>query len=400
MSLKFLGKTTLVTLALMCALDAWLSLAHPLANLPTVGLDRSEIFNAVRAYRQRTKSPDIVLLGSSLVTAPFMQAEAELKQAPVARMTERESVAFQNCLASRLGLSPDVFCLAVGGEMVSDAYLIARNEIFSSRPPAAIVYGIAPRDFQDNLLRDLVSTQPFQLLSDVGDLRGMLSSETVSFERKMSLCLERVWALWRYRSDIRTYFSLRAKKVMEATMPWIVFDKYGETLDLKPRKRGWFPEEAKGVLRAWPGVALDHLSAEATMEEYRRRYNPVNAELIAEENTYLRRFLHLCKEKGVAVLMVNMPLSAANKKLMAPGFYDDYLRCLSLECSKCGVEFVNLDDHRFDKADNFVDTVHLTPQVSHKFLEALADVFAGCRVAQALSKDDAALAIDGHNRAY
>jgi hypothetical protein len=179
---------------------------------------------------------------------------------------------------------------------------------------------------------------------------------------------------------------LRLKKLMESCLPYVVFDKYDNQHQLKPRKRGQFPEEAKGQPRAFPGAALDHLPAEQTHNEYFWRYNPLSASQVRIQSHYLDRLLQLCRQQGIAVVLVNMPLSRDNHSIMPSGLYNLYQETLKAACRKYGVKLVNLNQKPWNQSRNFVDTVHLTPEISHAFLTALVD---------SLDKTQAAIALKG-----
>lgn len=370
----------------LAAVDAWLILAHPLANLPIAGLDRGEAYSALRSYARETSPPDVVLLGSSVVTAPVMQSEAIALGQPFPRMTYRRSTVLERDLGRDLGSEPRVFCLASGGQMVSDAYLVAREMLQVQRPPVAIVYGIAPRDFQDNLLMGIDCTEVFQALAHLDDASTLLNSPKLTFDRKMAIVMSRMWALWRYRADLRTYITLRIKKTMEATLPYVVFDKLGPDGKIKPQRKGQYPEEARGTLKAWPNVALEHLTPEQTKNEYFLRYNPMTPDMVATEKDYLDRLLSLCNQKGVPILLVNMPLSAENMSLMPKGLYAQYLDTVKQACSKYDIDFVDMNSKPWNDSTNFVDTVHLLPSTSAGFLSALSEEIARSRIAVAVKK--------------
>jgi hypothetical protein len=394
---SFFISTTICVCALVIVLDLWLNLGHPLAHAPTASLDRGEIFTATQEYKKVAKAPDVVLLGSSLVTAPVMQADAILANQPISRFSQRNCEFLEAALAKKLdshdpSTSPKIFCLAVGGEMVSDAYLIVKH-VLDNKTPSAIIYGIAPRDFQDNIMPGVQSSETFHVLARVNDLPDLFQTANLTWEQKTNIFLERVWGLWRYHADIKTYLTLRAKKLLEACLPWVMFDKYGETLELKPRKRGQFPEEAIGVLQAFPNVAVEHTSAEAARFEYIRRYNPPNQKMIDAEFEYLQKLLALCSQRGTPVLLINMPLSQFNKSLMPKEFYTAYLNRLGSLSKAYDAEFVDLNKNPWDAEANFADTVHLSPAVSQKFLDQVAAVAAQSSVSIAIRKSNQSIAV-------
>lgn len=155
-------------------------------------------------------------------------------------------------------------------------------------------------------------------------------------------------------------------------------------MQVRIRRDGWFPEEALGTPPAVPGYAVEHTPEKQVTYEYIRRYNPIEPKFIDAEFGYLNKLFQLCNEKGVSLVVVNMPLSAFNKKLMAKGYYDEYMSRMKNACAQVGADFIDLNTTDWDQAGNFVDSVHLKPEVSQKFLETLADV---------VSKSQAAIAI-------
>lgn len=371
-------------LALVVAFDFWLATAHPLAKAPVASIDRSEIFQSARSYEQAAGAPDVVLFGSSLMTAPVLQSEALYLGKPIPKFVHRRVHVLEESLARSLGRTPEVFCLAAGGEMASDAYLITKNLLRGAKQPIAIIYGVAPRDFQDNLVPDPEATPVFQSLATVSDLPERMTTPPVKLQKKLEVTLGRLCSLWRYRNDLRVYLTLRLKKFMERTMPWVCFEKYDDKHVLRVAKRGLYPEEAAGEPTAWPGVALDHLSPKDMLADYNLRYNPVSPRAFDLQFAYFEKFLKLTRERGIAVLIVNMPLSTANKRLMPPHFLDAFRSRCELLCKQYDVDFADLNRQPWDDCGNFVDTVHLEPRLSAHFLDEMSAIASRSQVALAL----------------
>lgn len=374
------------SIALLLVADLWLALAHPLAFVPVATTERGEVFNATASIQEEIKqggSPYVLLLGSSLMVAPVVQAEASELNRPVKRFFERRSSLLEKLInepypGETLGADGrsqervSVYNMAVGGEMGSDAYLIARHFLKSGNPPVAIIYGVSPRDFQDNLMPGVASSQTFQVMGELSDIPEIARLENLSWETTSDAALGRVWRLWRSRADLKLYLGLMSKKWLERACPFIVFEKYGETLELKAQRRGQFPEEARGTPLAYPGYAIDHSDGEATRNRYLRSYNPVNERMVDTQFTYFDKFLRLANSSNVSVLVVNMPLSMQNKALLQKGFYGEYLDRVKRLCAAGDVEFRDYNNSLWDKNSNFVDTVHLTSRASKPFLRDLA----------------------------
>jgi hypothetical protein len=339
----------------------WLRFAHPLAHVPTVSLDRSEIASAVPAYLkelgQDHPSSQMVFLGSSLVVAPLMQAEANYSKKNIEWFFNRRSSYFEHLINKSATGDVKVYSLAVGGEMASDAYWILKNVLLKEKyAPREIIYGIAPRDVQDNLLPAISASETFQTLGSISDLPQLFNVYGMSWEQKLNASLDRVWALWRYHSDIKTYLKLRAKKMIAHLLP----DQM-EQHKYKP-----FAEEAIGTPQVLPGSALPHTSREKTIDEF----------------YYLRELIELCTQNRIKLTVVNMPLSAQNMALIPPGFYKEYLDSVKNDCLKARVVFIDLNTDSWRKDSNYADTVHLNSDVSQDFVADIAAAVAQSEIPQ------------------
>jgi hypothetical protein len=88
---------------------------------------------------------------------------------------------------------------------------------------------------------------------------------------------------------------------------------------------------------------------------------------------YLEKFLSFCDQQGIEVVMVNMPLTSDNLKLLSPGAYDLYKRTVSALSLQYHSQFIDMQDTtRFDKS-LYCDTAHMTGAGGVKFFKTLAD---------------------------
>lgn len=361
-----------LALLAVLAVDFWLGSAHPLTKATTQGLDRSETFSTACVYQKQEQAPDVVLLGSSLVVAPVMQAEALHLGKPFPRFLYRNSEYLSSALGKTVDATPSVFCFAVAGEAVSDAYLITKHILKSEKKPRLIVYGIAPRDFQDNTCPGVYSTEAFNVLADLNDVMAASQRNKLPFDRTADLALSKVSALWKYRADVRLYANLRMKKTMERFLPWVVFEKYDASGNLAVCKKGQFPEEAIGTIQAFPNLAMENAGNIKTIQQYIRRYRPENPAAVNEQFSFLRQLISRCKHDGVELLLVNMPLSKTNIDLLPDGFYQRYISRLTQECQHNEIKLVDLAGGAYLSEEIYTDTVHMKPAVSQKFMDLLA----------------------------
>lgn len=390
----------LAALCLLGAVEGWLALAHPLARLPVATIEQGEAFNSIADIKKETGNikndePYVVLLGSSLMVAPVVQAESQYRKRPLKRFFERRATLCENELGSQLTrlygkqhkVPIRIYNAAVGGGMASDDFFVARELLQSKKAPAALVCGVAPRDFQDNLVPGTYSTSSFQVFADVSDLGRIFADKNLTQEKKFDVALGRFSRLWRNRSEVKSYFGLLSKKTIEKVCPFILFEKYGPTLVLSRQKTGVFPEEVHGTPMAYPGYAIDHYDSIKTTQQYVRSYHPINKKMVDEQFAYFNQMLDMSRKKNVDLMVVNMPLSRANKELIPPEYYADYLNRLKTACAARDIQFIDYNNAAWDENSNFIDTVHIRPEKSLAFVETLMKAVADSPLSLAVSTD-------------
>ncbi len=407
-----------LALVLVAAIDVLVGVSHPLAAINTVNTEKAEPYNAVVSVKRAMQqdqceqkeavnataggvSRPVLLLGSSLVVAPALQCEAIFTGKEFKRFHQRRLTSFENYLERSLvkeaGSSANAnssfvrsYCLAMGGQMASDAFFVAKEVLPASSDATAgtsIVYGIAPRDFQDNLFPRIDASPIFRIFAKAADLPQLFHSEpTMTSVDRTSACGERLSSLYRYRSDWQNLFAIRAKRAIEKCLPFVVFDKYYDTLALKPQKKGLLPGEAIGTPMVVPNCAVDHADWQTTEEEYKRRYTPVQSSRAEAQFDYFEKLLRLCQERKVNLMVVNMPLSQDNMKALPKSFYKQYLSHAEQLCNQYGVEFVDLNQGQWTNNSNFVDSVHLKPENSTAFMQKLAKLTAASNLSLALKR--------------
>ena len=70
-------------MCLLFALDACYSLARPEGKEDHFQLDQCDVLNVLKAYRDEPNTPDLALLGSSLIEVPSIEAAAIAAKKPV-----------------------------------------------------------------------------------------------------------------------------------------------------------------------------------------------------------------------------------------------------------------------------------------------------------------------------
>jgi hypothetical protein len=391
-SKKYLS-TALVAASLLLATDAFYSLAHTSNKEDRFRLDSCDVLNVLKAYRDEAKTPDVALLGSSLIEVPSIEAAAIAANKPVDRLTHHRCDYLEKELGNQLGTKPTVVSLAVGGEMVSDAFLLAKRLFVGARAPRAIIYGIGPRDFQDNLMPGINSSDTFKLLSAIDDVPDLWQAKQLSPESKLALTIENLSGLCGNRSQLA---SATNQSITNTMAP--LFPQMKKSWSEAPTKTALSGARAKttniqtfigGMIS--PGEAVWHPDDEYMLQNYLSRYNPVAPEQIKTQLSYFERLIRLCRERKTPLMIVNMPLGETNRKVMAPGFYEKYLSDTQKICREQGVPYVDLNIASLNSKENFLDTVHLNPTGSAKFFSTMSKIIDPA-VVVALTQENKSLA--------
>lgn len=389
-SRKFFS-SAIVAVSLLFALDACYSLARPQSKEDRFQLDQCDVLNVLQAYRSEPKAPDVALLGSSLIEVPNIEAAAIAANKPVDRLTHHRCDYLENELASQVGYKPTVVSLAVGGEMVSDAYLLSKRLLVGPRAPRAIIYGIGPRDFQDNLMPGVDSSDTFKLLSAADDLPDLLLSQQLSPETKLTLTMENLSGFWGNRTQLASFTN---QALTDTVTPF--FPDMKRSLADAPKKTDVRTFIA-GMIA--PGQAVWHPDDEYMLQNYLSRYNPIAPVQIETQLGYFRRLIQLCKERKIPIMIANMPLGDINRKVMAPGFYEKYLVDTQKICREQNVPYVDLNVAPLASKENFLDTVHLNPTGSALMFSMMSNQIDPT-VSVALQQADKALATTKASETY
>ena len=109
----------------------------------------------------------------------------------------------------------------------------------------------------------------------------------------------------------------------------------------------------------------------SSIAEYKRRYRTVGERDRSVQIGFLKRLLATCHERGIKVIVVNMPLSPDNRNLLPPGFYRQFRQDIAQLVVGPDVRFLDLGESpEFTKGD-YWDTAHLEHGGGYKVLQHL-----------------------------
>ncbi len=358
----FFQSAGLLAIASFIALNASFSLGSALSASSTKALDQNGVLqtidSAVQQYRQTDRS-DIVLLGSSLIMSPVWTADFHKYKQVGDFYRHHHSYLLEEKLQKTWGRAAKVFSFAVPGAMVSDMNLIVSKMLIGDKKPSLVVYGVAPRDFMDDLAGGETKTPTFQRLGEVSDLnRENFASSTI--DEKLDLVFNRVFYLFgkrlRYQAKTDAFMRKIAKQAKQPSADQFM---------------------AVNNLNTCPLLQDKKILWQKSLDEYRMRYQRFNQQQFKKQEQFLKDMLTTCNKNDMQVLLVNMPLTQTNLSLMPEGLYEKYCTMLRsvVENSKSSknskIALLDLNEDLYSD-DCFYDTVHLNEVGSEAFLSSLS----------------------------
>ena len=371
----------LIALTIFCALNAllWQFFAvekHPVRG---IGVDtaRDNMWSgtgsvdvAVDEYAALPQRPTVVLLGSSLMMNTFWLMDRLVNPSLPDVFHYRGSFTLERQLAASGLPEQRVFNLASAGQMISDSYIWANEFLQGEKKPKVVILGIAPRDFYDADLPAIMATMTFKRLVGLEN-----------FDRYAPVFLPR----WQDKVDF-----VAAHTCYFYGMRWRLQHETVRAMRQLCMASGLSPRQAKppsltdDTQLRQAGFLLEALDAQRwsnSLKEYRGRYHNIDKQDLSVQMGFLGKLLNLCHDRGIKVVLVNMPLSRENRALMPAGFYQQFrARINSIVEQRTAVQYIDLGDANGFGRPDYWDTVHLNDQGGHKLIEQLkAAVVAAAR---------------------
>lgn len=358
-----------ITFFFLVVIDLSLRLGNPVDAL---GFNSVDLWNLPpRIELCKRTSPDVALLGSSLfLVVSQIEKERHYSSGDFPPYLQEQ-------LRKATGRNITCINLCSGLQMPAEAYLIAQAITDSKDHPRVIFWGLTLRDFIDGdftrewTLTSFQSVAPFVPLKP--DILNLMSSD--SARREFVLC--HFWFLYRNRTDFKSMFAAIVKNVLENFPLDQSFVRLGPDHQLRPQRYGylwetWVPRKVEkfteAMYRAHPDLVKQF--------EVRRQagiYARGSQETRAVQARYLDGMIALCKNRGVKLVLVNMPLSRELNQYLPRGLNDVYRDYLLAVSQEHGLAFIDLfDDARF-ASELFKDGVHLSYAGSRVLVHRLVE---------------------------
>ncbi|MFA7338866.1 MAG: hypothetical protein WC028_18920 [Candidatus Obscuribacterales bacterium] len=328
---------------------------------------------AIKEYRAQKPPANVVLLGSSLMMFPFwaMDASFDPKIADIAHY--HKSVALQAVLEKNGIKNSSVFSLASAGQMSSDAFLYANEFLKGDTKPEVVVWGIAPRDFADDNVKSPMATVSFKQIVDLHNFSSYAKTFLPRFEDKAEFIANHSCFLygrrWRFQKEADRTLEKISGAIARIFTARDGLNKDGATVGgATPASTTVSVSSPASKSASTPDLAMSALLAgtaeqrwETSTREYRGRYKNIAERDLSVQMSCLDNTLKVCQERGIKVVLVNMPLTKLNQGLMADGFYQRFNQQVKTLATAYGKDVTLVDmtnQSQFHESD-FWDTVHM-----------------------------------------
>ncbi|HEY9787498.1 MAG TPA: hypothetical protein V6D17_19070 [Candidatus Obscuribacterales bacterium] len=348
------------------------------AQLDLVGAKVPEFFASKR-------SPDVLLLGSSLFMTPAVRCDDELMK----RRTRYDASYirdhmgryldakfFEQRLSEHLNCRLSVANLATAGGVMSDQLRIFKKCCAAGKKPRLLVCDISPREFLDNQQPDPARTPVYIALADLTSMLDIFDPR-LELNSVMESTLGGTWNVFRYRNDYRNVVINAAawltgypSDLISALDPTRAFNKRDEGRHAV----NWdgFISRMKPKDCETPPEYKPRVDASADIAHYKSMYLPVKKKLMEVQFSYLEELLTLARKEKVQVLLVELPLPRRNLNLLPAGVASTiYHRAQELSTKYDADYLVASKADNYSESD-FEDIAHLNAAGGRKLFRAIA----------------------------
>lgn len=332
--------------------------------------NRSMVWWAVDDFRKQKKPPELVLLGSSLLMHVLHGGDAEYLQMPQNEVLHHKAVMLEDLIARKTGLKVNTFAFALAGEMASDAYALTTTLLKDEKKPKVIIYNIAPRDFIDNTLGNPGASEIFKYMSRLGGVKDVGWQARGGIWEKLEYGLEHFSSVYNHRQ----YFVYLQQKYANSILKPLGFKPSQEVhtpFELRRLALFELPEDMGTNERiASPNLKDSFVD---NSDEYLKRYQPFKMKNFLVQIDYLDKLFAYCREQGIELVLVNMPLTSQNINLLAPGSYELYKSKVTELAGKYGGRFIDLQNGDSFEENLFRDTAHMNGKGGLRFFHLLSE---------------------------
>ena len=347
----------------------------------------SDAISTFSQFRQLKETPEVILVGSSLMRSPFYCTDAKhIPSTPPFRPYH-----YTKWLEKQLSLHSSkrlhCFNLAVDGSMTSDVYLICNKLLFGKWAPKIIIYGISPQAFSGAFYYSETSTPSFQLLFEPQDCLALSNFYTTTWQEQLNLYFSQFLSLYRERTVYLSKALTRTTTILGKRNQEISPIAKSIELEHKLRMSGlqifipaaerYANENRTKIIKPseYPGQVTSLTNG---LEKYRLDEDPqLDQKRFDKQGACLQALLKLAAQRNITILLVNMPLNKENLDKIPQSVKDNYKKYLEACVGEKNAYLLDLtEDHRTFDQSCFMDSMHLNATGGDKLISIIASWFA------------------------
>jgi len=276
-------------------------------------------------------------------------------------------------LEKKIGKETRTINFSNSASLVSEDFLIAKEAVRLQGKPSLIILAIAPRDFLDHFTATYHRSRLAQILIS---RQAPLWQPNKAPQGNLDTLMCKIWPYYSQRVEYRDLAIQTVSQTLNRPSN-LYFAKH---ILESPTQKKSEPSPSERQNSSQKARAALYLSDEILPEEtlckheldYRGRYLPIDQERWDKEMYSLKQFTQFCHDQNIPLLVVAMPITQRNQKLLPPAFLKKHMQDVQELANSKAVVLNLMNDNRFGKTD-FSDTVHLRSDGGVKLAEILSE---------------------------
>lgn len=363
--------------ALFCVVNFWMLVAKPLAKVDPESLPSAHtwVWWAAKEFMSESHPPEVVIVGPSLLMHPIARLDAEYLNKDLDYVHHHRSEFMAHALQEKLGTHISrCFNFALPGAMMSDDYIVLRSMLLGPKKPAVVVLGLGVRDFSDSLVSCPAATPPFRYLKRYADTDDLVDLVMPQFWQRFDYWIGKNIYAHGKKLDMQVALAELSKRVLgKESSRLFPPSKLVESDPTRTSPANMRAEVEEGWFVMRPHQQLPY---EDNTREYKRRFRSPNTAMFDIQEKFLEKFMADCRRNNIQVVLVNIPVTPANRALVPPGNYERYIKLLHETASKWNACCVDLGDDKDFVAADFYDTCHMNAAGGKKLVEKVVAYIA------------------------
>lgn len=328
--------------------------------------------------RQSSEEHNVALLGSSLMVSAVNNSDAMYTQKELNLAKYHKAVYLDKLLSEKFGGTFRTYNLAAPGQMPSDAYMTLHAMLKTHQRPDVVVYGVAPRDFYDSSMSSPVDTEPFKFLHRLVNLDDSWNKLFKSPFDKLNFILERDVFLYGNALDISMTVMEKVNETFDKIIPAptaISAFTYWDRIKLLPAYKAGEIHPLAVVVRPQDPKAPPTFTDNTP--EYKERYKNPDLKNYRIQHYFLLKLVELCKRERIELVVVNMPITLENIRVLGSYKYMGYVNALRQMAKDKKTRAFDLNDFALYSLNDYADGVHLNAFGGNKLFRQLVDIMGG-----------------------